>query len=156
MNELGGCLTVTNLENVTGKDEALESQMLRKSQLKELQLLWNSENDMGAEHIPHLEILEGLKPAPQLERLMIVGYQSPTYPNWLLDDSYLKNLEIIELYNFSVLEEGLPPDSKLFWYCSDLCFEDVPNLKTLPRLPPCLKKILLVGVHCFRLSSLMS
>jgi hypothetical protein len=144
MNELGGCLKVTNLENVTGKDEALESQLHRKSQLKKLELVWNSKNDLGAEHIPHLEILEGLKPAPQLERLMIVGYQSPTYPNWLLDDSYLKNLEKNWLDNCSVLE-GLPPDAKLFRYCSDLCLKDVPNLKTLPCLPACLTHLSVGG-----------
>ncbi|XP_008662414.1 putative disease resistance RPP13-like protein 1 isoform X1 [Zea mays] len=131
LNELGGSLRVKNLENVIGKDEALESKLFLKRRLKELALEWSSEN---ATDILHLDILEGLRPPPQLSKLTIEGYKSDTYPGWLLERSYFKNLECFELNNCSLLE-GLPPDARLLRRCSRLHIKNVPNLKELSYLP---------------------
>ncbi|AQK39033.1 hypothetical protein ZEAMMB73_Zm00001d023323 [Zea mays] len=129
LNELGGSLRVKNLENVIGKDEAVESKLYLKSRLKELALEWSSENGMDA-----MDILEGLRPPPQLSKLTIEGYRSDTYPGWLLERSYFENLESFELSNCSLLE-GLPPDTELLRNCSRLRINSVPNLKELSNLP---------------------
>jgi Leucine-rich repeat (LRR) protein len=129
LNELGGSLRVKNLENVIGKDEAVESKLYLKSRLKELALEWSSNNRMDA-----MDILEGLRPPPQLSKLTIEGYRSDTYPGWLLERSYFENLESFELSNCSLLE-GLPPDTELLRNCSRLCINFVPNLKELSNLP---------------------
>ncbi|CAD6268641.1 unnamed protein product [Miscanthus lutarioriparius] len=134
LNELGGSLTVKNLENVIGKDEALESKLYQKYRLKVLTLEWSSEDGMDAMDILHLDILEGLRPPPQLSELTINGYKSGTYPRWLLERSYFENLERFELDHCSLLE-GLPPDTELLQHCSCLYLRDVPNLKTLSCIP---------------------
>nr|QRD80867.1 Rp1-D21-CM3_2 [Zea mays] len=129
LNELGGSLIVKNLENVIRKDEAVESKLYLKSRLKELALEWSSENGMDA-----MDILEGLRPSPQLSKLTIEGYRSDTYPGWLLERSYFENLESFQLSNCSLLE-GLPPDTELLRNCSRLRINFVPNLKELSNLP---------------------
>ncbi|PWZ46374.1 putative disease resistance protein [Zea mays] len=129
LNELGGSLRVENLENVIGKDEAVESKLYLKSRLKELALEWSSKNGMDA-----MDILEGLRPPPQLSKLTIQGYGSDTYPGWLLERSYFENLESFELINCRLLE-GLPPDTELLRNCSRLHINSVPNLKELSNLP---------------------
>nr|QRD80870.1 Rp1-D21-CM4-6 [Zea mays] len=129
LNELGGSLIVKNLENVIRKDEAVESKLYLKSRLKELALEWSSENGMDA-----MDILEGLRPPPQLSKLTIEGYRSDTYPGWLLERSYFENLESFQLSNCSLLE-GLPPDTELLRNCSRLRINFVPNLKGLSNLP---------------------
>nr|QRD80872.1 Rp1-D21-CM4-12 [Zea mays] len=129
LNELGGSLIVKNLENVIRKDEAVESKLYLKSRLKELALEWSSKNGMDA-----MDILEGLRPPPQLSKLTIEGYRSDTYPGWLLERSYFENLESFQLSNCSLLE-GLPPDTELLRNCSRLRINFVPNLKELSNLP---------------------
>ncbi|GJN09542.1 hypothetical protein PR202_ga27557 [Eleusine coracana subsp. coracana] len=140
MNELGGNLRVTNLENVSGKHEALDSNLHKKNRLRKLHLAWSSQNPVREDDSQHLDVLEGFVPPSQLNILTIEGYNSASYPSWLLDASCLESLNSFGLINCSMLR-GLPPDTRHFRHCYELSLHNVPNLKTLSVIPPGLRSL---------------
>ncbi|KAG1368292.1 disease resistance protein RGA2 [Cocos nucifera] len=96
MIQLHGSLRIKNLESVESKEEASQAKLNNKQYLDELALVWNI--NRGTSSGNDDEVLEGLRPHSNLQRLEISGYGGVSFPSWLEPQS-LKSLEAICLDN---------------------------------------------------------
>ncbi|XP_073000189.1 putative disease resistance protein RGA4 [Typha latifolia] len=137
LNELRGWLSIQNLENIEGKDKAVEANLKNKKHLESLVLNWKEDDESDSRRDLDREVLEGLQPhPPNLTYLSINGYKSPEFPSWLP----LRDLRSLKIYNCNALEV-LPPMSNLFPNCHELNLLDLPNLRKLSSLPPSLEEL---------------
>ncbi|KAK1621241.1 hypothetical protein QYE76_026758 [Lolium multiflorum] len=161
LNKLEGGLAILDLQNVRGKEEAIEASVAQKERVTELAFAWG---DRSCSPEVEAEVLEGLCPSKYLQILEIRNYQGSTYPNWMVSKhnggpEHLRNLW---LDNCSRLE----PAPELFevfvhlrwfrlWYSSWDALPDnmeqltllqvldincCPNIRLLPALPQSLEK----------------
>ncbi|XP_058079921.1 putative disease resistance protein RGA3 [Magnolia sinica] len=94
---LGGELTIRNLENVTCAADAQVASLKEKPNLHKLHFLWGWDIDLQLEGIIE-KTLEGLQPHPNLKRLVVEGYVGVRFPQWM-SNSLLLNLIEISLVN---------------------------------------------------------
>ncbi|CDP13082.1 unnamed protein product [Coffea canephora] len=90
---LKGSLEIRNLELVKGKEAANQAKLFEKPDLFSLMFKWESgyrESDNRDE-----DVLEGLHPHPNLERLEIRYFMGNKFPQWLINLSKLEALHII-------------------------------------------------------------
>ncbi|KAG6530866.1 disease resistance protein RGA2-like [Zingiber officinale] len=100
LKQLRGALCITNLENVENKDEANIANLKSKEHLNHLELEWTFSQESGSEVNLQIseQVLEGLRPHHNLQRLTIRGYNGARPPNWLNEQVYSR-LEALELVN---------------------------------------------------------
>ncbi|CDP11750.1 unnamed protein product [Coffea canephora] len=82
LNMLRGELTIRYLERIEDKKDAEEACLIKKQSLRELRLEWDSERMF--QRYNDEEVLEALKPSPNLQRLHIRGFKgSSLFPSWI-------------------------------------------------------------------------
>jgi Leucine-rich repeat (LRR) protein len=91
LKELGGELRIVNLEHVRDKEEAKGANLSGKSKINSLVLVWNPSS---GPRINEKDVLEGLKPHPNIRSLEIENYKGDEFPPWLLE---LENLVVLKL-----------------------------------------------------------
>ncbi|XP_078150632.1 putative disease resistance protein RGA4 [Carex rostrata] len=131
MNEISGHLLLTNLHNISSKEEAVRCQLDKKKYLKSLELRYEY-----SEHGPKWEILNALKPTPSLEILKVGGCRLESFPSWLLPHPDwvfsphlgLWNLKVIHVYCFWI--KRLPAFGELP-FLEVLSFHDLPLIDTV-------------------------
>lgn len=106
---LGGELSIKELENVRNSEDAKRANLKSKLDLVSLNLCWS---DSNKESIPKNveEILENLRPNSNLKKLSISFYQGSRFPNWM---SGLVFKNVVEISLESCRCERLPPLGKL-------------------------------------------
>ncbi|XP_037455129.1 putative disease resistance protein RGA3 [Triticum dicoccoides] len=112
LTELGGELTIYNLETVASRGEASAAKLKNKRNLTELRLVWGKERQTIDD-----EILEGLQPHPNLRVLGIINPGVASCPRWLCVDISTKRLESVHLQTLS--------------WCPLPAFEQLPHLSSL-------------------------
>ncbi|CAO2162451.1 unnamed protein product [Urochloa humidicola] len=143
LNNLGGPLLISQLENVTEVADAKQANLGNKKELIELSLTRTSSEEEQHCH----KVLEGLEAPHGLEALKIRYYQGTSFPLWI---GKLPNMVELHLYGCNKSNK-LPPLAsarslqvlrlerldKLECLCSGGKFFDFPNMKklTLENLP---------------------
>ncbi|KAF6986942.1 hypothetical protein CFC21_004630 [Triticum aestivum] len=114
LNKLRGNLVINCLENVTSKEEALESNLAAKKRVKELSIRWTDGSARWCSPEVEAKVLEGMCPPADLETLMIEGYKGSRYPDWMVDqqNSGPKDLQNLELKTWS--QPGPGPELEAF------------------------------------------
>ncbi|KAG8371946.1 hypothetical protein BUALT_Bualt12G0015600 [Buddleja alternifolia] len=107
---LGGNLSIKGLENVRNFEDAKSANLIRKKNLISLSLSWK--NDITEESAEYFEeVLKGLQPHENLEKICINSYKGSKFPNWMSTLAF-KHLNDIRLKNFGRCEH-LPTLGKL-------------------------------------------
>ncbi|KAM0845351.1 hypothetical protein ACQ4PT_056434 [Festuca glaucescens] len=121
LNNLRGRLSISHLEFVKSKKEALQAMLADKQRLVGLALSWDDEGNWDSSYDESscspevkLEVLEGLCPQKDLEELIITRYSGPRYPNWMVgrQNGGPNRLQVLDLRGCSLL--GLAPVFEVF------------------------------------------
>ncbi|WCJ42289.1 NB-ARC domain-containing disease resistance protein [Euphorbia peplus] len=122
LNKLRGTLKITRLEEVGDKEEVEQANLQRKANLQGVCFEWSyGENDRSSRDE---ELLEGLQPHPNIQRIKIKYYMGEKWPSWMLR---MKNPGEVDF--FGVIDNLV--DLRLEWCCN--CVE-LPRLGNLPHL----------------------
>ncbi|XP_027181802.1 putative disease resistance protein RGA4 [Coffea eugenioides] len=81
LNMLGGELTIGHLERIEDKKDAEEACLIKKQSLRWLNLYWDSERTL--QRYNDEEVLEALKPCPNLQLLRVLGFNGSSFPSWI-------------------------------------------------------------------------
>ncbi|XP_058079932.1 putative disease resistance protein RGA4 [Magnolia sinica] len=103
---LGGELTIQNLENVMCAADAQEANLKDKPNLCELRFSWGQDIDLQLEGNVE-QTLEGLRPHQNLKRLTVEEYMGVRFPRWMCSSS-LPNLIEVSVINCRRCKQ-LPP-----------------------------------------------
>ncbi|KAL8532067.1 hypothetical protein ACS0TY_008613 [Phlomoides rotata] len=108
--ELGGRLSIKGLDNVRSLQDARSANLMTKSNLTCLSLSWKKGIKMEcAEHFE--EVLQGLQPHQNIEKISIASYHGSRFPGWMSTLVFQK-LKEISLRDCPRCEH-LPPLGKL-------------------------------------------
>ena len=95
LSQLGGTLSILNLQNVVCAADALEANLKDKGKLDDLVFGWDC-NAVSGDFQNQTRVLENLQPHNKLKTLTIEYYYGAKFPNWLGDPSFM-NLVFLQL-----------------------------------------------------------
>ncbi|CAI9103146.1 OLC1v1001592C1 [Oldenlandia corymbosa var. corymbosa] len=113
LNNLRGTLIISGLHSGDRQKSAAKSNLSEKPGIKILELHWGKWNK-GA--INHVEVMESLKPHPNLKVLKIYNYGNPRFPSWMARENDLSSslCNLLELELKDLVEcESLPALGRL-------------------------------------------
>ncbi|GKU91109.1 hypothetical protein SLEP1_g5026 [Rubroshorea leprosula] len=98
-SQLGGNLSILNLQNVLNVEDAMEANLKNINGVDELLLEWTSDfGDSRNESKEEMPVLNLLKPHSKLKSLTIVSFGGQKFTSWI-GDPFFSNLSYLELIN---------------------------------------------------------
>ena len=94
MNDLGGSLCISNLQNVTDPSEALKANIVEKDYITALELSWSCIWPDTVTPDLSKSILGCLSPPRYLQELKLYGYSGFEFPDWV---GQLKHVRVVEI-----------------------------------------------------------
>uniref|UniRef100_A0A0E0Q937 Uncharacterized protein n=1 Tax=Oryza rufipogon TaxID=4529 RepID=A0A0E0Q937_ORYRU len=94
MNDLGGSLCISNLQNVTDPSEALKANIVEKDYITALELSWSCIWPDTVTPDLSKSILGSLSPPRYLQELKLYGYSGFEFPDWV---GQLKHVRVVEI-----------------------------------------------------------
>ncbi|GAB2303488.1 hypothetical protein Dimus_037478 [Dionaea muscipula] len=92
LRDVWGWLEIGGLEHAKCKEEAQKAEIGAKPGISALHLRWSSrERDEGGSIA--LEVLDGLQPHPNLQGLIVQGFNGDSFPGWLRRMTVVNNIE---------------------------------------------------------------
>ncbi|CDP21406.1 unnamed protein product [Coffea canephora] len=128
LKNLKGSLSVRNLQLVKDRKTAEEANLFEKANLFRLILAWALAWDReGNNYNYDKDVLDGLRPHPNLEELVIQHFMGDQFPRWLMDlPTTLPKLARLEFYYCHRCRELLPLENFTslkeleIWFCHGL------------------------------------
>ncbi|XVF29612.1 hypothetical protein REPUB_Repub15cG0137000 [Reevesia pubescens] len=132
LSEIGGKLTIVNLQNVKNKEEAGEAKLLDKKKLHKLEYEWDYlRSDCSNDE----EVLEGLEPHSNLKSLTIKNYKGRQIPSWLATKTGLSGpsacFQLINLVELKLLLCKNLKNLPTLGHCPNLKFLEIDGLKNV-------------------------
>ncbi|XP_040372404.1 putative disease resistance protein RGA3 isoform X2 [Rosa chinensis] len=101
LNQLRGHLAIDGLEHVRDEEEAKNARLVQKSHLHELTFKWTHG---GVANENQTDVLDGLEPHGELQRLNIENFMGARFPSWIMSLQNLKEIRLVGCNNC----EGVP------------------------------------------------
>ncbi|XP_027157009.1 putative disease resistance protein RGA1 [Coffea eugenioides] len=127
LNNLRGELTIMHLERIEDKKDAEEACLIKKQSLRELNLYWDSERTV--QRYNDKEVLEALKPCPNLQLLHVLGFNGSSFPSWISTVTEVCVGESAAEYIVGVQESTAAAVAMSPSSLKQLELENMPNLK---------------------------
>ncbi|KAK2974080.1 hypothetical protein RJ640_028912 [Escallonia rubra] len=98
LSNLRGALSIIGLHNVMDAQDAREANLTCKQDLKELKMVWGSNDDDSRNKMIEKEVIELLKPSTNLRKLEVQHYRGMLFPSSLGDPSFsqLAHISLID------------------------------------------------------------
>ncbi|KAF9619368.1 hypothetical protein IFM89_006555 [Coptis chinensis] len=140
LHQLKGLLMIKGLRHVPHQNDAQQANLMSKN-LSELYLLWSGDGvDVdSSQEINSKEVLEGLQPHANVQKLWIEGYPGVIFPSWVGSSTALPTLTSLTLNDMPNLE-GWSSEHLLPSRLKALRIGKCPKL-TLPTLPSSIEKL---------------
>ncbi|XP_034205748.1 putative disease resistance protein RGA3 [Prunus dulcis] len=94
LNQLKGKLIICNLEHVRNGDEARVAKLKDKKNVRDLKFVWSEDRSITNNNNEE-DVLEGLQPHSELERLEIRYFMGTKFPSWMIKLENLKEIKLL-------------------------------------------------------------